>query len=1039
MRLAAVSIARPVLATVMNLFIVVAGAAAFFALPVREYPDVDPPVVSVSTILVGASAETVETSVTEPLEQVLNGIEGIRSIESSSTFGRSSINIEFTPDRDLDVAGNDVSNAIQRALFELPIDAERPVVLKAGADDQPIMWLHIDAEGYTPEERSDLADRLVRTPLQIVPGVSRAILGGSRRYAMRVWLDPVQMAARGVDAVDVRRTIRENNLAASAGALEASARKFTIHVEGQLDDPADYEQLVIRDDGDGMVRLGDVGRVELGAEAYDVTTRFSRSATTGVGIVRQSRSNQLEVSRGVTERLPELSRALPAGASVGVAVDNTLFVEASLEEVWITLVIALVLVFIVSLVFLRSLTSTLITAAAIPVSVVGTFAVMEPLGFSINVLTLLALVLAIGLLVDDSIVVMENIYRRRELGESALRAANNGSREVGFAVIATTAAVVAVLVPLAFMTGNIGRLFREFAVTMTISIAISMFVALTLVPMLCSRFLVPASEVRGLARVLESALFWMARGYERVLDLALTRRAAVGAFLLLTGAASAVLFAVLPQTLVPVEDRGSFVTIIRAPRGSTPAYTNRAIEQVEARLEKIPEVEGFFAAVALGGNDSSQGIVFTRLEEWRDRDRSQQSIVGELFRDFSQIPEALVFPVNPQSLGQRNAADLHLVLSSPSATLAEFEQVTRSILDDLAGVQGLVNVDTDLSLDNPQLNIRFDRERAADVGVPVSAVAETVRLLVSQSETSDFVMRNKQYDVVMALSPRYRSEPEQLGNVHVRARDGTMIPLASLVEIDPVIGPSALNHHGLQRSATLTGNLAPGASLGEVLPRVDQILDARLPSGFTRSYSGLSREFVESSGAVLATFGVALLVIYLVLAAQFESFVHPVTVMLSVPLACAGALATLYLFGHTLNLYSQIGIVLLVGLVTKNAILLVDFANQDRARGATLATALRAAGQTRFRPILMTSVTSILGAVPLAIAVGAGAESRREIGAAVVGGLLFSTFFTLVVIPVLHGVVIQVAEWAGFSTIPPKIELELEHELADMSAAGTSA
>jgi multidrug efflux pump len=598
---------------------------------------------------------------------------------------------------------------------------------------------------------------------------------------------------------------------------------------------------------------------------------------------------------------------------------------------------------------------------------------------------------------------------------------------VGFPVIATTAAVVAVLIPLSMMTGNVGRLFREFAITMAAAVSISTFVALSLVPMLCSQFLKLQREHGRAFRAVERVLRGSASGYRRALDWSLGHRVAVGSVLVVVVALIPLLLAILPTTLVPIEDRGTFITIIRAPQGSTSAYTDQAMRQVEAKLAETPEIAGFFAAIGLGMGgvpDSAEGIVFTRLHPWEGRDRSQQEIVEDLFPHFLAIPQALVFPINPPSLGQGRSSDIHVVVKSPSATLEDFRVTTEAILSGLRQIPGLVNVDSDLRLENPQLDLRFDRERAADIGVPVSSVAESLRLLVSEGAADDFVLRNKQYDVVTALATRYRSAPDQLGEIHLRARDGSMVPMATLVEAVPVIGPTSLNHYDLQRSATITANLAPGATLGKALPRVMAIVEEESPSGFGTALGGISREFVESSGAIFLTFGIALIVIYLVLAAQFESFVHPLSVMFSVPLASLGALGGLALTGNTMNLYSQIGLILLVGLVTKNSILLVDFANQERARGRELLLALRAAGRIRFRPILMTSTTSILGAVPLAAAFGAGAESRRPIGAAIVGGLLFSTVFTLVVIPVVYYAVTRLAERIGLRTIPPLVELE---------------
>ncbi len=1029
MRLSELSIERPVLATVMSLLILLAGAASFFALPVRELPDVDNPVVSITTTYFGASPETIEATITEPLERVLNGIEGIRSIDSQSAFGMSAISVEFDAGRDLDLAATDVSNAVLRAVDRLPDDAQRPVVRKAGANASPIMWINVQGDSYGPEELTDIADRLVRTPLQLLPGVAQAVIGGERRYAMRVWLDPARMAAQGVDALDVRRAIRESNLQLPAGELEASGRKFTINADAQLEDPAEFERIVIREVDHTPVRIADVGWVELGSENYQSITRFSARDTVGVGVVRQSRSNELSVSEAVIAALPEIQRSVPQGIDISIAVDFTLFVREALREVTVTLAIAFAIVVLVNLLFLHSPTTTAITVAVIPVSIVGTLAVLQALGFSLNILTLLGLVLSVGLLVDDAIVVQENIYRRQQLGEAPLEAAWKGSKEVGFPVIATTVAVVGVLIPLSLMQGDTGRLFREFAICVAVAVTISTFVALTLVPMLCSRFLVVREPTDAISRRVERGLTGLAEGYRRALDWSLSHRGAIAVSLVAIAVATVVFYRISESTFLPVEDRGRFITVIRAPEGATTAFTQRALSQVEAGLLAVPEIEGFFAAVGMGfgsPSTSSSGIIFTSLAPWRERDVKQQEIVGRLFGEFMQIPEALVFAINPPSLSRRSRSDLEVVIKSPLSDLDDFSQVNDRVLARLQELPGLVNVDSDLRLENPELDIVFDRERAADVGVPVAAVSESLRLLVSQGAADDFVLRNKQYDVITSLATAFRSVPEQLGEVHVRADSGSMVPLSSLIE--PVVrtAPSWLNHYDLQRSTTFTGNLAAGATLGGVLEPVTAIVRDELPPGFTMNLRGTSREFIESGTQIYLTFAMALVIIYLVLAAQFESFLHPLTVLVSVPLASLGALSALYFSGNTLNVYSQIGIILLVGLVTKNSILLVDFANQERARGVELLASLKAAGRTRFRPILMTSATSILGALPLVFATSAGAESRQAIGIAVVGGLAFSTVFTLVVIPVVHYGLVRGAERIGWNTIPPEIVLDLE-------------
>jgi multidrug efflux pump len=1028
-RLSDISIERPVFATVMSLLILVAGAAAFFSLPIRELPDVDSPVVSITTLYVGASPETVEASVTQPLEEVLNGIEGIRNIDSLSAFGVSSINVHFTADRDVDVAATDVSNAIQRALGDLPQETERPVVRKSGASNTPIMFINVFGDAHSPVDRTDVADRLVQTPLQLLPGVSQAIISGERRYAMRIWLDPARMAALRVDPSDVRRALQDSNLQLPAGEVEGATRKFIINADARLVEPAEFEAIVIREEGGNPVRIRDVGWVELGSENYQMVTRFTARDTVGVGIVRTSKANELEVSDAVHARLAEIKKTLPEGFETDVAVDWTKYVRDSLREVSLTLAISFAVVVLVNLTFLQSKTSTFVASVAIPISLIGTFAGMSVLGFSLNLLTLLGLVLAIGLVVDDAIVVLENIYRRQELGEPMLLAARNGAREVGFPVLATTAALVSVMIPLALMSGDTGRLFREFALAVAVAIAISAFVALTIVPMVCSRWLRVAHRTDRASIAINTRIDAIRDAYDRVLGAALARRRGVAVGFVVLLAAAGGLFRSLPQTFLPVEDRGRFITIIRAPEGSTVAYTRSVLDKVEKTLLATPEVKTFFAAIGIGFGTpaaSSTGMVFTSMKDWDDRERSQQEVVAELFPKFMSIPEALVFVFSPSSLQRQSNADVEVAITSSSASLEEFAQAMGAILARARQLPGLINVDSDLRLANPQLDIEFDRERAADLGVPVSSVSQALAMLVSQGKADDFILRNEQYDVVMALESPFRSVPDQLGQIHVRTRDGEMVPLSAMIEAKPRIGPTFLNHYDLERSATVTANLAPGAALGPALAAVQKIVDEELPPGFGKHLRGTSREFAESSSAVYFTFALALLVIYLVLAAQFESFLHPLTVLLSVPLATLGALLSLFATGGSINLYSQIGIILLVGLVTKNAILLVDFANQERARGSELIDALRRAGHTRFRPIVMTSATSILGAVPLVVPMGPGAESRAAIGTAVIGGLLFSTVFTLVMIPVFHYGVVTLAERLGLRTVPPKLEFESE-------------
>ena len=1046
MVLSDLSIKRPVLATVMSLLIVLVGLRGFGLLPVREYPDVDNPVVSVSVDYVGATAQTIESTIVEPLEQALNGIDDIRTIDSVASFGNGRVSVEFLPSRDIDEAATDVNNAVQAALGQLPEDAERPVIRKSSAGSRALMWLAVRADGYSPPELTDIADRIVKTPLQVLPGIANIIIGGQRKYAMRVWLDPEKMAARAVDPRDVRAAILQSNLQLPAGLIEGAARKFTVLADAQIADPGVFADIVIRRDGDRVVRMRDVAEVELGSDNYNTVTRFQGRPVVGIGIVKTSTANELAVSDVVRQTIPSIRKDLPPGVTIDVAVDGSLFVNESLREVWITLAIAGILVILVNLFFLRSVSATIIPSITIPVAVVGAFAAMQWLGFSLNVLTLLGLVLAIGMLVDDAIVVLENIYRHQEMGEAPLEAAVRGAKEVGFPVIATTVALVAVLLPLAILTGNTGRLFREFSITVAVSVVISTFVALTLVPMMCAKFLTHSTNHGRAYELIERFLNWSQSYYDRALRWSVTHTKAIYIFLLVNVALSVVLFLLLPQTLVPTEDRGSFLTIAKAPRGATLAYTDLTVQKLENAVKDIPQVEGYFAAIGLaigGAPKTHEGFMYTRMVPWRERDVKQQAIVGSLFPQYMGMPGALAFPINLPSLGQSSQSDLDFVLKSSLATLPEFVELVETLTTRARAIprpdgkegSALVNVNSDLEVDNPQLDMRFDRDAAADLGLSVSDILSAMQITLAESRVNDFVLRNKQYDVITSLAPTFRAKPGDIDAIHIRAANGQMVPLSAVVRAVPTVAPAELHHYDLQRSAKVTANLAPGVTLGYVLDEMEKISSEVLPKGFSTALSGASREFRESSAELYFTFAFALLFIYLVLSAQFENFIHPLTILFSVPMAVMGALATLVILFYggamlgldatpfSMNLYSQIGMILLIGLVTKNSILLVDYANQARARGFSVMDAIVGAGKTRFRPILMTAVTTILGSLPLALATGAGGESRRPIGAAVVGGLTFSTVFTLLVIPVVYRLMVETAEKFGINTIPPLIEM----------------
>jgi len=1013
MTLSDLSLSRPVLATVANLLIVLAGITGWQRLPLREYPDVDTPLVSISTTYLGASAQTVESSVTEPIEQTINGVDGVRSIESQSRFGGSTVTIEFEPGRDLDLAATDVANAVQGALASLPDAAARPVIRKSGADARPIMWLQLYSETISDIDLTDIADRFVKTPLQILPGVAGILVGGQRTYAMRIWLDPERMAARGVDPAMIRQAVRDNNLQLPAGQLESDARKFAVLSSAQMDDADEFADIVVRWDEGVPIRLRDVGHVELGSANYDSITRFDGRPIIAVGVLRQSNANEIELTRRLREALPRIRETLPPGVTLDTALDNTAFVEESLNEVGVTLAIAFVLVVLVNLFFLRSPVATLIPTVAIPVSLIGTLAAMSFFGFSINVLTLLAFVLAIGLLVDDAIVVLENAYRRQELGEDPETAAREGSREVFFAVVATTVALIAVLIPLSLMTGSTGRLFREFSVTMAVSVGLSMFVALTLVPVLCGRYLKVAPQHGRLWNLVESLLSAFNRVYDRTLDAAVRHPVAISVFLLVNALGTVAIFGAMPASSVPVEDRGKILTVLRAPQGATLASTREMLIEVENAMREAPEVAHLYSAAGLssgGSRSTAGGFVYARLSAWGERERSQQEIVASYFKRFREFTGGLAFPLNLPSLGARSIYDIEVVLKSSAAPLEEFDRVSRAILDRVRDLPGVLNADRDLELETPQVEILYDRDRAADLGVSVASIADALQVALAENEVSEFVLRNRQYDVIASLAPRFRVVPEQIGDIRVRSQNGEMIPLSSLVRFTTSAAPESLNHYALERAVKLTGSIAPGFALGPVLDEIEAIARDEMPVGFALVPAGNTRDFRESSTELYATFAVSLLFIYLVLAAQFESFADPITILLSVPLALLGALVALFVSGHNINIFTQVGMILLVGLVAKNSILLVDYANSAHAAGADLLHAALEAGRTRFRPILMTSVTSILGALPLWVASGAGAETRQPIGAAVVGGLVFSTLFTLLVIPVVHVLVVRGAE-----------------------------
>ncbi|HHW77515.1 MAG TPA: efflux RND transporter permease subunit [Xanthomonadaceae bacterium] len=1000
-----VSIKRPVLATVMSLAIILIGVISFLRLPVREYPNIDAPVVSVRTVYPGASAEIMESQVTQPLEDSLAGIEGIRTIKSVSREEVSQITVEFLLERDVEAAANDVRDRVSRVRGQLPDETDDPVVAKIEADAQAIMWLAFSSTRHSALEITDYADRTIVDRLQALPGVASVIIGGERRYAMRLWLDRDRMAAYGLTPQDVENALNRQNIELPSGRIESRQREFTVLTESDLRTPEQFSDLIVKEAKGYPIRLRDIGYAEIGAADERNAVRVNGNPSVGLGVVKQSTANTLSVAQAVRALLPDIEANLPEGMKIIVGYDGSIFIEKSIEAVYRTMVEALALVVAVIFLFLRNWRATLIPFVTIPVSLIGAFIFLFALGFTINTLTLLGLVLAIGLVVDDAIVVLENIHRHIEGGMSPFKAALQGSREIAFAVVAMTVTLAAVFTPLAFMTGNTGRLFTEFAFTVAAAVIVSGFTALTLTPMMCSKLLRHEQRHNWLFNVSERFFQALNRGYRGALVWALDWRWLVVAVFFATGAGAAWLFLHLKSELSPLEDRGTLIGVIVAPEGATLAYTDGYARQLEEIYKTIPEVTSYFVFVAPGlekPNPVNSALSFVRLKPWEQRQRKQQDIARELApKMFGGLPGVLAFPINPPSLGQsfRNPA-VQFVIQADS--YPELQTVVDRVMARARQYPGMMNMDTDLRLNKPQLSVVLKRDKIAAVGADVEEIGRTLETLLGGRQVTRFKREGQQYDVMVQLKEQDREQPTDLTAIFVQGRDGQLVQLSNLVEVRETVAPKELNHFNRQRAAVISANIAPGYTLGEALAFMDQTADEVLGENARTALDGQSREFRESGATLYVTFVLALLFIYLVLAAQFESFISPFVIMLTVPLAVTGALLALFLTGGTLNVYSQIGLVMLVGLITKNGILIVEFANQLRLTGLDRREAVLEAATLRLRPILMTTLATVLGAIPLALAVGAGAESRQQIGWVIVGGLLLGTVLTLSVVPVAY-------------------------------------
>lgn len=1005
MVLSEISVRRPIICIVVALLIVIVGLLRFSELPVREYPEVDRPTVSVQTEYVGASAQVVESKISEPLEKEISAIEGIRLIRSTSNEQESRISIEFKLDRDIDEAANDVRDRVSRV--SLPQDVDPPQVTKSDPDSSPVMTISFNSEVYSRLEIVELLERFVVPRVQTVPGVGSVRIDGPR-FAMRLWIDSDRLAAYGLTVSDIERALQLQNIEVPSGRIESNAREFPVRLLGSLQETSEFENLILASRGNYHVKFSDVGRVELGAENYRSDTMFMGRPTVGVRVMRQSQANLLELIDGVKALLPTLAQDLPAGINIQVSKDDSVYVSRSVEAVFKTLYEAVVLVILMIFLFLRNWRATLVPLLAIPVSIIGSVAIIASLGFSINVLTLLACVLAIGLVVDDAIVMLENIYRRIEEGTPPIYAAILGARQVAFAIIATTLTLAAVFLPVAFQSGQIGRLFYEFGITLAVSVLVSAFVALTLTPMLCARMLkAPGAKGHGwFYDKTEPAFVWLNRRFEGLLKGAFHHKGLVLGVCIGFVVLGGFLYTQLARELVPTEDRGILTATIIAPVGSTPAYVRHYSTQIEQAILDLPEIDRTFHRVS-----DDEAYVTGTLKPWEERERSTQEIIAALRAEFRsnmtgvQINVATSRPFGGVG-GRRGASAVQLVLQG-----ADFDVLQRSgeaILAQARSSPLFGNTRLDPSPTKPQIDVKIDRAKAAALQVSVGEIAATLETMLGSRRVTEFQRGNQQYDVILQMENARRATPQDLARLYVHSANGGTVQLSSLVDWTESSVPEGYPHFNRLRAVTLSAQLGEGVAIGDGIDFLQRVARDELPAGYSYSWDGQAREFVEGASDTTALFGLALLFTFLILAAQFESWVHPITIFTGVLLAIAGGITVLYCTRYwgvpmTDSLFSRFGLIMLIGLVAKNGILIVEFANQLQIeRGFNATQAAMEAAILRFRPILMTSISTVLGAVPIAISDGAGAETRNPLGLVVVGGLTLSTFLTLLVIPIIY-------------------------------------
>ncbi|MEX0686580.1 MAG: efflux RND transporter permease subunit [Balneolales bacterium] len=1005
MSLSSLSVRRPVLAMVMSIVIVLFGLIGYNSLGIREYPSVDPPIITVSTSYTGANADVIESQITEPLEELVNGIAGIRTMTSVSTEGRSTITVEFDLDVDLEAAANDVRDRVSRAIRRLPPDVDNPVISKADADSQPIVFLSVQSDSRNILDVSDIANTIFKERLQTIPGVSEVRIWGEKRYSMRLWLDPNRMASYNVTAIDVQQALDRENIELPSGRIEGMSTELTVRTMSRLEDAAEFNRLIVKQDAGRVVRLEDIGRAEL--DAHNQRTLLKRDGITMVGVVLvpQPGANNIAITDELYKRVDEIKRDLPSDIVTGIGFDVTDYIRASITEVQQTILVAFFLVVFVIFFFLRDWRTTLIPVIVIPISLIGAFFIMYIAGFSINVLTLLGIVLAIGLVVDDSIVVLENVYAKIEQNIPPVQAALQGSAEIFFAIISTTTALIAVFFPIIFLEGLTGRLFREFGVVLAGSVIISSFVALTLSPMLCSKILKKRETQSWLYRKTEPFFIYVNDVYRMSLLSFMKVRWLAFVIIIISAIGIGVIGTNLQSEIAPLEDRGRVQISASGPEGATFEFMEHYMNRVVAGLQQeVPEHEAIISLTSPGfgaTNSVNSGFVNLILTEQSERTRSQQEIADDITRIMNNHTAARAFVTQQQTIGgRRGGLPVQYVIQAPN-----FETLEEVLPDFIAEAElhpTFSMVDVNLRFNKPEIRVDIDRDRARSLGVSATDVSRTIQLALSGQRFGYFIKDGKQYEVIGQLERQYRDQPIDLRSLYVGTNNGNQVQLDNFVTLTEQSSPPQRFRFNRYVSATVSAGLAPGKSLGDGILAMDEVAGKILDERFQTSLDGPSRDLQESSSSLLFAFIMAIILIYLILSAQFESFRDPFIILFTVPLAIAGAFLSLYYFGQTLNIFSQIGIIMLVGLVSKNAILIVEFANQRKAQGLVVLDAIEDAAVARFRPILMTSLSTVLGVAPIALALGAGSESRVSMGISIIGGLIFASILTLYVIPAIY-------------------------------------